>query len=205
MIIWTENQAWIFENVFYPYSCQLHDTEDKKNTFTMFKIVLNENFNNMVTLIAHKIIPLSLNYWCYLCFAVAVSQRGQATRRHQLWPQHRRAHGEGFGQLERGEPEFRDYLPQCTVLKEPAFVLPISLRAQSPPLCVPGKGTTRRNIVIRKLETVGPPFSPPSVSIWYWSCSIATLLQFFPLFKTEQNHSLFSSRFFFWGGGQQSD
>lgn len=37
-------------------------------------------------------------------------------------------------------------------------MLPISPRAQSPPLCVPGTGTTSRNIVIRKLETVDPPF-----------------------------------------------
>lgn len=28
-------------HVFYPYPCQLHDAEDEKNTFTMFKIVLN--------------------------------------------------------------------------------------------------------------------------------------------------------------------
>lgn len=105
-----------------------------------------------------KMTPLSLYSWRCLWFAVAVSQRRQTTRRHQLWPQRRRAHGEGSGQLERGEPESRDYLPQCTAVKEPAFVLPISPGAQSPPFCVPGTGTTSRNIVIRKLETVDPPF-----------------------------------------------
>lgn len=179
-------------------------TPKTKNTFTMFKIVFNENLNNMVTLIAHKIIPLSLNYWCCLWFAVAVSQRGQTTRRHQLWPQHRRAHGEGFGQLERGEPELRDYLPQCTVLKEPAFVLPISLRAQSPPLCVPAKGTTRRNIVIRKLETVDPPFPPPQFLSDIGPAPLPLCYSFSHCLKLSKTIHC-SHQGFFFGGGQQSD
>lgn len=98
------------------------------------------SWNKMETCLRKWYVPVLTNGFC-LWSAVAVSQRGQAARRHQLRAQRRRAHGEGPGQLERGERESPEYLPQCTVLKEPSLCAPNKSQSRkSPSLCVQGPG-----------------------------------------------------------------
>lgn len=100
-----------------------------------------------------------------------------------------------------------DYLPQCTVLKENwplCFQNCVPEPGTTPPPHhhhrVLEKGTTSRNIVIRKLETANLQFFLLSFyrSIFYFPPFTARLLlcSLFPLSSSERSPSLFSSRFF---------